>query len=189
MTFAKFSFMEEWKAYTALEFCSNVTDGTHDSPKPADSGHYLITSKHLQSSGIDYSSAYKISEEDYQKVVKRSAVVQHDILFSMIGTIGNTVRVTDAVVDFAVKNMAIFKMGGDETKSKWMYYWLKSTCAKEYISSRLAGSTQSYLTLDSLRNFPVQAPSKDSMEKIVSVLAAFDDKIALNNRINHNLAA
>ena len=179
--------MKDWRKYTAQEFCLNVTDGTHDSPKPTEVGHYLITSKHLQNNAIDFSSAYKISEEDYQKVIKRSAVVQHDILFSMIGTIGNIVRVKDPIIDYAVKNMAIFKMGSDELKSKWLYYWLKSSKAKEYISSRLAGSTQSYLTLETLRNFPVFAPSEKEMQKIVSILSSIDDKIELNRQINDNL--
>ena len=179
--------MEEWIRYRAIDFCASVTDGTHDSPKPNETGHYLITSKHLRNNSIDFSSAYRISEEDYQKVIQRSQVVQYDILFSMIGTIGNTVRVTTPFVDFAVKNMAIFKMGGNELKSKWLYYWLQSDFAKEYISSRLAGSTQSYLTLDSLRNFPVVAPDEKTMTRIVDILSSIDSKIEINNRINHNL--
>lgn len=178
--------MEGWKKYTASEFCYRVTDGTHDSPKPKSSGYYLITSKHLKDNCIDFSSAYRISEEDYHKIIKRSDVVQHDLLFSMIGTIGNIVRVTTPTVDFAVKNMAIFKMGGDELKSKWLYYWLQSPPAKGYIASRLAGSTQAYLTLDSIRQYPVYAPSKDEMQRIVEILQSIDDKIAINNRINHN---
>ena len=179
--------MEEWKEYKATDFCANVTDGTHDSPKPKIEGHYLITSKHLQNNVIDFSSAYRISEEDYQKVIQRSQVEQFDILFSMIGTIGNTVRVVSPEVDFAVKNMAIFKMGRNDLKSKWLYYWLKASAAKAYISSRLAGSTQSYLTLDALRNFPIYAPDERTMQGITDILSSIDDKIELNNRINHNL--
>jgi type I restriction enzyme S subunit len=179
--------MKEWKEYKATDFCTNVTDGTHDSPKPKAEGHYLITSKHLQNNVIDFSSAYRISEEDYVKVIQRSRVEQFDILFSMIGTIGNTVRVVSPEVDFAVKNMAIFKMGQNDLKSKWLYYWLKSSTAKAYISSRLAGSTQSYLTLDALRNFPIYAPDERAMQGITDILSSIDDKIELNNRINHNL--
>ena len=181
--------MKEWKEYKATDFCTNVTDGTHDSPKPKAEGHYLITSKHLQNNVIDFSSAYRISEEDYMKVIQRSRVEQFDILFSMIGTIGNTVRVVSPEVDFAVKNMAIFKMGQNDLKSKWLYYWLKSSTAKAYISSRLAGSTQSYLTLDALRNFPIYAPDERAMQGITDILSSIDDKIELNTRINHNLAA
>ena len=179
--------MEEWKEYKAMEFCSGVTDGTHDSPKPKTFGHYLITSKHLKDNRIDFSSANQISEEDYQKVILRSAVEQYDILFSMIGTIGNTVQVKQEIVDFAVKNMGIFKMGRNQLKSTWLYYWLNSVYSKQYINQRLAGSTQSYLTLDSLRNFPVSYPGDDIANSIISILRSLDDKIEVNRRINDNL--
>ena len=179
--------MSEWKTYRADEFCKTVTDGTHDSPKPQTCGRYLITSKHLKSSGIDFSSANKISEEDYQKIIKRSNVEQYDILFSMIGTVGNIHRVTTVDVDYAVKNMGIFKLGGDNVKSLWLYYYLQSPQAKEYIKSRISGSTQGYLTLGSLRDFPVCVPPLTEQKRIADILSAIDDKIELNRRINANL--
>ena len=179
--------MEEWKEYKASEFCESVTDGTHDSPKSKDKGFYLITSKHLKDSYIDFASAKFISREDYQKVIQRSKVEQYDVLFSMIGTIGNTLRVTSPKIEFAVKNMGIFKFGGNNLNSKWFYYWLKSPKAKEYIKSRLSGSTQSYLTLNSLRDFPVLCPDNKTKKDIISILSSLDDKIELNRRINENL--
>lgn len=179
--------MEEWKEYKASEFCESVTDGTHDSPKSKDKGFYLITSKHLKDSYIDFASAKFISREDYQKVIQRSKVEQYDVLFSMIGTIGNTLRVTSPKIEFAVKNMGIFKFGGNNLNSKWFYYWLKSPKAKEYIKSRLSGSTQSYLTLNSLRDFPVLCPDNKTKKDVISILSSLDDKIELNRRINENL--
>ncbi|MBR3531674.1 MAG: restriction endonuclease subunit S [Bacteroidaceae bacterium] len=179
--------MEEWKEYKAIEFCMTVTDGTHDSPKPKAEGYYLITSKHLKDTGIDFSSANFISEEDYLKVITRSKVEQYDILYSMIGTIGNIVQVKVEHVDFAVKNMGIFKMGKNYLRSSWLFYWLKSPYSYEYVSQRLAGSTQSYLTLNSLREFPVLYPGDYIAGKIVSILKSLDDKIEVNRRINDNL--
>ena len=179
--------MEEWKEYKASMFCASVTDGTHDSPKPQDRGHYLITSKHLKDNDIDFSSANLISDEDYNKVIQRSAVEKYDILYSMIGTIGNVVQVKFDSIDFAVKNMGIFKMGKDALRSTWMYYWLKSPSSREYVYQRLAGSTQSYLTLNSLREFPILYPGDIKAKKIVSILKSLDDKIEVNRKINENL--
>ena len=179
--------MTSWKTYRAEDYCLTVTDGTHDSPKPQVEGRYLITSKHLKPSGIDFSSANKICEYDYQKIIQRSKVEQYDILFSMIGTIGNIHRVTMPTIDFAVKNMGIFKMGGDADKSLWMYYWLQSPIAKEYIQSRITGSTQGYLTLGNLRDFPVCVPPLKEQRRIAGILGAIDDKIENNRRINTNL--
>ena len=178
----------EWKEDIAADFCSSVTDGTHDSPKATIKGMKLITSKHLKDGYIDFESAKFISEKDYLKVIERSKVDQFDILFSMIGTIGNIYRETSLNIEYAVKNMGIFKMGGNAVRSKWLFYWLKSKEAKAYIHERMAGSTQSYLTLDSLRKFPVVYPENiNDMENIVSILSSLDRKIELNNKINADL--
>lgn len=45
---AKFSFMEQWNIIKAYDYCYNVTDGTHDSPKQTEFGKYLITSNILR---------------------------------------------------------------------------------------------------------------------------------------------
>ena len=132
-------------------------------------------------------SANLISDEDYNKVIQRSAVEKYDILYSMIGTIGNVVQVKLDSIDFAVKNMGIFKMGKDALRSTWLYYWLKSPLSREYVYQRLAGSTQSYLTLNSLREFPVLYPGDITAKKIVSILSSLDDKIENNHRVNENL--
>ena len=55
---AKFSFMEQWNIIKAYDYCYNVTDGTHDSPKQTEFGKYLITSKHIKDNRIDFESAY-----------------------------------------------------------------------------------------------------------------------------------
>ena len=177
----------EWKTVKAEDFCHYVTDGTHDSPKAKESGHYLITSKHLSSQSIDFATANKISDDDYQKIIKRSPVEQWDILFSMIGTIGITYLERNKNIDYACKNMGIFKLNGDMDKAYWLYYYLQSPQAKEYIMGHLRGTTQQYLPLGSLRDFPVQVTSKEICNKIVSILRSIDDKIELNQKINDNL--
>ena len=176
-----------WEIVKAEDFCFTVTDGTHDSPKAKENGHYLITSKHLAPYNIDFSTAKKISEEDYQKVIKRSPVEQWDILFSMIGTIGITYLEKNTDIDYACKNMGIFKFNGDKDKAYWLYYYLQTPQAKEYILGHLRGTTQQYLPLGSLRDFPIQVPAAEIRNNITSILRSLDDRIAVNTAINENL--
>lgn len=178
----------DWEIQKAEDFCVGVTDGTHDSPKAVESGRYLITSKHLGEYEIDFSSAKLISEEDYKKVISRSKVAQWDILFSMIGTIGNTYLEKNETVDYACKNIGIFQMGGDKEKAYWLYYYLKSPQACEYIGSQLRGSTQQYVPLGELRAWPIPVPNETIRRKIVEVLKVIDEKINTNNKINRNLS-
>lgn len=132
-----------------------VKDGTHESPKQQLEGRYLITSKHLLSSGIDYNTAYYISEEDYIAINKRSQVETNDILFSMIGTIGNKYLVTEKNVNFAIKNMALLKTSKSMHIMYFLWLYLSSWDYKHYEFNAISGSIQKFLSLDAMRNIPV----------------------------------
>ena len=170
----------------ASEFCDSVRDGTHDSPKKVNKGYKLITSKHIKEYGLDLENAYYISEKDFNKINERSLVEKNDILYSMIGTVGLIHRI-DYKPNYAIKNIGLFKLN-DEIKSKWLYYYLKSPKMKSYINSLLSGSTQQYITLNKLRNLPIEIPENYiDMIKIINILELLEKKININTHTNNNL--
>ena len=180
---------KNWSINKADNYCLRVTDGTHDTPKPQKEGKYLITSKHIIGGRIDLSSAYKISIEDFDAVNLRSKVEQWDILYSMIGTVGETALVEEGTVDFAIKNIGLFKCG-KEIKAHWLKYYFRSPLAIYHLKSRLSGTTQKYITLGELRSFPILYPENQEEQKsIVSILSSLDSKIDLLRRQNETLEA
>ena len=180
---------EGWEDKTAEEFCSKVTDGTHDSPKKQSTGKYLITSRHLKDNRLDFENAYFISEDDFNEINKRSKVDQWDVIFSMIGTVGEIYLEKRNHIAYAIKNVGLFK-SGNALKGKWLRYYFQSPKAKDYIHRSRAGTTQEYMTLESLRKFPIRFPNDiESMQKIVSILESLDEKIDLNHRMNQTLEA
>lgn len=171
----------------ATEYCKKVFDGTHDSPKPVENGRLLITSKHIANRSLDISSAYLISEEDFENVNKRSQVHQWDILFSMIGTVGNVYIETSEKIDYAIKNMGVFSCQNKE-KAYWLYYYLQSPLVQEKIDALMAGAVQKFVPLGFLRDLDIPEYTEKS-KKVVQVLSALDDKIALNKKMNQKLEA
>lgn len=178
--------MSEWNEYKLGEVI-DVRDGTHDSPKEALDGKYLITSRHIKDGKIDFEKAYKISWEDFINVNKRSKVDKWDILFTMIGTIGE-MAVVDFEPDFAIKNVGLFKTGNKDL-AKWIYYYLKSDVAQGEIHANRKGTTQEYITLGDLRNFPIAIPPLPEQKSIAAILSSLDDKIDLLHRQNKTLEA
>ena len=176
----------KWDFIPAETFCIKVTDGTHDSPKRVESGKKLITSKHMNEFNLDFQNAYMISNEDFEQINQRSKVDQYDLIFSMIGTVGNVYLEKDNKIDYVVKNVGIFK-NKNKLDALWLFYYLKSNLAKEYLYSHLNGSTQQYITLDSLRKYPILNPNLNTKKQIVKILSSLDDKIELNQKINMNL--
>lgn len=129
-----------------------VKDGTHDSPKYVESGRPLITSKHLTPYGIDFESANYINEEDYNSINQRSKVDTGDILFSMIGAVGTVYMVDEENIDFAIKNVALYKTSQNMEFQNYLHMTLKSELMKAYINNTMAGSIQKFMSLGSLRD-------------------------------------
>ena len=71
----------------------DVRDGTHYSPKYVENGYPFVTSKNLVNGKIDFTDVKYISEKDHKEYIQRSYVEDGDILFAMIGSIGNPVLV------------------------------------------------------------------------------------------------
>lgn len=169
----------------ASQYCEKVFDGTHDTPKPTTKGFPLVTSKHIVGGKLDLTTSYNISEEDYKNVNRRSRVKQWDVLFSMIGSIGEVYLETQEDIPYAIKNVGVFSSGNEE-RAKWLYYYLKSPYAKKHISNYLSGAVQKFLSLGALREFPI-IPFDSEKSSITSVLCLIDQKIELNNKINTEL--
>lgn len=170
-----------WKTIRADEFCKSVRDGTHDTPKPTETGHKLVTGKHVKNGQIDPSDAYYISEEDYEKINERSLVEQWDVLMSMIGTVGEVAVVKDHP-NYAIKNVALFKCGGSELKGKWLAYYLRSSDAQGHMSGNQKGSSQQFLSLKQLRSLPIPITDERYMQRVIDILSAYDELIENNQK-------
>ena len=164
--FVEFEFGKYPSSWNLVDLDSvvDVRDGTHDSPSPTESGKYLITSRHLLPYAVDRSEAYFISEADFKKANERSKVEYGDILFSMIGTIGIITLITDKEIDFAIKNVGLFRTSQNPTIRYFILSYLKSKIVENYIASYMAGSTQSYVSLNALRKIPLILPTEDVLQ-------------------------
>ena len=132
----------------------DVKDGTHDSPKPSTEGYHLITSKNLKIEGLDFDSANLISKEDYESINKRSKVDTGDILFSMIGSVGAIYKVDEEIINFAIKNVALYKSSQKEEYKDYIYMYLKSYDMQKYMGNVISGSIQKFIGLGALRKMP-----------------------------------
>ena len=166
----------------------DIRDGTHDSPKATEHGYPLVTSKHLLPFGVDTLSANIISKADYDKVNERSKVNTGDILISMIGTVGLISYVIDSPVEFAIKNVGLFKTSQHPSLDLYILYYLKSKSTTQHIEKCLAGSTQKYISLGELRKLPIVVPSPDELAAYNLVVRPIVSEIALLVQENRRLS-
>jgi type I restriction enzyme S subunit len=156
-----------------------IKDGTHDSPRYVPKGYPLVTSKNLNDSGLNLSDVSYISESDFDSINKRSKVNVGDIIFGMIGTIGNPVLLDES--NFAIKNVALLKNDGP-IQNHWLIQYLKSDVFNRLTSEKTAGNTQKFIGLNVIRNLIIDTPSIHEQVIIVSFLKLTDSIIAANQR-------
>lgn len=170
--------------WTRLGNAFDVRDGTHDTPKYTTEGFPLITSKNIYSGRLLFEGANFISEKDHRRISERSRVDRGDILFAMIGSIGNPV-IVDTDREFSIKNVALFKyFSAVDSEPRFLLLYLKLVA--EEMKAKAAGGVQAFVSLSFLRNYPFPLPPLAEQRRIV---AKVEQLMALVNELEQQLAA
>ena len=168
-----------WNNVELYTVC-DVRDGTHNSPKYTENGYPLVTSKNLSKNGqLDFSNISYISQKDFDEINKRSKVNVGDILFGMIGTIGNPVLLTKD--EFAIKNVALIKEK-TKLKNKFLIQFLNSSAIENQFNFNKTGGTQKFIALNSIRKLLVPVPSIEEQNQIANLFSNLDKKIELETK-------
>jgi type I restriction enzyme S subunit len=173
----RFELPKNW-AWERLTNLYDVRDGTHDTPKYHETGYPLVTSKNISSGTLDLSNVKLISEEDYIKINERSKVERNDILFAMIGSIGNPVLV-DIEPEFSIKNVALFKCYSKKLSSP-SYLLRFLLFAETIMKAEASGAVQSFVSLGAVRKFVMAVPPLPEQHRIV---AKVDELMALCDQL------
>jgi len=169
--------------WTRLGNSFDVRDGTHDTPKYTTEGFPLITSKNIYSGSLLFDGANLISEKDHRQISERSRVDRGDILFAMIGSIGNPV-IVDTDKEFSIKNVALFKYyTAADSEPRFLLLYLKLVA--EEMKAKAAGGVQSFVSLGFLRNYLFPLPPLAEQRRIV---AKVEQLMALVDELKTQLA-
>lgn len=160
-----FDIPSSWKWVRLVEVI-DVRDGTHDTPKYVDKGVPLVTSKNLENGKINFEGAKPISISDANEINKRSGVDDLDILFAMIGSIGNPVLVHKDR-EFCIKNVALFK-SYNKSLFSMDYLYQVLMLAQDNMKKVASGGVQSFVSLGFLRNYLIPLPPLEEQKRIVA---------------------
>jgi type I restriction enzyme S subunit len=165
--FVPYDIPNSW-AWSTLSNVLDVRDGTHDSPKYYSSGIPLITSKNISTGQLSFDNVKYILKEDADMINLRSKVDYGDILFAMIGSIGNPVQV-QTNQEFAIKNMALFKRF-QNCNMNIDYVMMFLDFSQYDMKKQASGGVQSFVSLSYLRNYFIPVPPLAEQERIVKIV-------------------
>jgi type I restriction enzyme S subunit len=164
------------------ELCLLVTDGTHDSPKLQKKGVPFIKGKNISGGTVDFSTCDFITLEDHREACRRVKPQRGDILFSNIGSVGDT-AVVNGDREFSIKNVALFRPDRRKVNDTYLYYLILSPEFRSNVMNVRSGSAQPFISLVNLRAFEVNYFEDPSVQRhIAGILSAYDDLIENSQR-------
>jgi type I restriction enzyme S subunit len=116
---------------------------------------------------LDFEHVKLISREDLSEIARRSGVEHGDVLFAMIGTVGNPV-VVETDREFAIKNVGLFKGNRDFVVSRYLRYWFMSPQFARWLEPKQKGTTQKFVPLGLLRSLAIALPPFTEQQMIVA---------------------
>lgn len=169
-----FEIPENWR-WVRISDVIDVRDGTHDSPKYHDEGIPLVTSKNISSGKLIFEDVKLISMDDAQKINERSYVDDGDILFAMIGSIGNPV-IVHKDREFCIKNVALFKNFAPMHISMDYFYWF--LMHEQFVLRKNAiGGLQPFVSLKVFRSHLMPLPPMSEQIRIAERLYELEDVV------------
>lgn len=177
------------KRLKLMECCISISDGDHQPPPKQNQGIPFITISNFDSTNnISFNNCMYVSEKYYENLPDIKKVRKGDILYSVVGSFGIPILITDDKKFVFQRHIAILRPNKEVVLPEYLYYLLLNPDFYRLADKYAIGAAQRTISLDSLRNMEVAIHTMDEQIKIVEQLTAIDKKIIINHKINDNLS-
>lgn len=167
----------KWEKKNLKELTTLITKGT--TPKYfSPTGINFIKIECFQNERITNEKCLFIDEKTHTKELKRSMLVEGDLLFAIAGaTIGKCDFVKKEILPANTNQaLAIIRLK-ENVNALFVYHNLKSNRMKKYIVDNITTGAQPNLNLEQIGNFSIPYPSVAEQIKISNLFSSIDNKI------------
>lgn len=192
--------MEDWKTYKEVKLGDYILDiaaGPFGSNLKVEcfvsDGFPIIDGANLKGFKVT-DNVTKFVTEEKARSLHRSIAKRNDVVVTISGNVGQISYIpNDSRYSEYLVSQRQFRVTFDESKVyvPYLVYYFHTKEGQHKILSfaNQTGVPALAQPLKNFRNIDISLPDIKTQKDIASILESLDDKIALNNRINHNLAA
>jgi len=179
----------KWPFHSLDELCTSITDGSHFSPVPQESGRCIANVKDMRDGCIDLKSCTKISERDFDNLCKNGCLPKYDdILLSKDGTIGRVVIYRQSEKIVVLSSIAILG-ASPRVNPRFLGQVLRSFVFSQQVESYKSGSALRRLVLRDIRKLRIPLPPLHEQRHIAEILDTIDEAIQKTEALISKLKA
>jgi type I restriction enzyme, S subunit len=152
-----------WEIKTLNDVCFKITDGTHHSPTPQESGYPYVTAKHVKPFSLQFDAKPSyVDEKAHNEIYKRCTPEYGDVLYIKDGaTTGIACINTFKEPISMLSSLALLKLN-DNINNQYLCHWLNHNGIKQkLISEFMSGAAIKRYTLKKIKLFKLMVPIID----------------------------
>ena len=177
--------MEEWKLTKIGSVCKMVCSG--GTPKSTVEKYYGGEIPWLNTKEVNFNRIYSTESTITEDGLKNSSAKWIDKSAVIVAMYGATAAKCAIGMIPMTTNQACCNLMIDETKADYRFVYYSIVNSYSVLASLANGGAQQNLSAQLIKDFEIALPSLETQKRIADILSTIDDKIELNNRINHNL--
>jgi len=178
-----------WPEYPLKSFVDtsrSICYGIVQPGTPNPSGVPIVRVNNFTGTGLELSDAMRVDQE-IEANYRRSRLQGGELLVSLVGSLGQTAIAPPELRGWNVARAVGVVPLGDEADARWINFAIRSQPAQDFMRSRANTTVQATFNLKDLAELPIPYPPSNLRKPMSDLLAALDDKIELNRRMNATL--
>lgn len=175
--------MSEWRRIKLSECCGSIADGDHQPPPKAETGIPFVTISNITATNqFDFGDTLFVPRDYYEGLDDKRRAKKGDILYSVVGSFGIPVFMKEDKEFVFQRHIAILRPNKEQIVPRFLFYTMLTRDFYVKADAAALGAAQRTVSLTALRNMDIDIPEIDVQQRIVDVLAAYDDLIENNQR-------
>ena len=179
-------FEGEWEQRKLGEMTTLITKGTTPKDKTGEGEINFIKVENIDSMTGEIKGCSKVSVEEHEGYLKRSQLLENDILFSIAGTLGRTTVVKKGLLP-ANTNQALAILRMHDGDISYVVTVLQGRAISDYIRKNPTVGAQPNLSLEQVSNLEIPYPGIEEQKKIGEYFATLDSLITHHQRKHDTL--
>ena len=170
-----------------IDVCELIVDCPHTTAKDEGCGIPLVRTPNIGKGRLDLTGVHRVSETVYNQRNERAVPQFEDLILAREAPVGNVAMITKGQKVCLGQRVVLIRPDKTIANPAYLTYYLLSDKVQHRLKNNANGAVVAHLNMNEIRNLEITLPPLDEQNRIASILTSIDDKIELNNSINHNL--
>ena len=172
-----------WNTVKLADVCKSISDGDHQAPPKSETGIPFVTISNITSTNkFDFRNTMHVPQDYYERLDGKRRPQVGDVLYSVVGSFGIPVLMTEEQKFVFQIHIAILRPDGVKVVPAFLYYTMLNRDFYMKADAVALGAAQRTVSLTALREMEIQLPDYDTQKKVVNVLRPYDELIENNQK-------